>query len=163
MTFVIKKKIPQTACISSGKQQTPPEHLDLIEQVGILQDEAMDRTKRIKILQLDLQPYTEKVKQLAKLVSKHAQQSGIDPDKLFNLSTDDFVLQVGKAGTVRTVVDVEQAMKKMGKKIFFQKCTIGLGVIDQYLTPEEREDVLKVERCLRGVKVLRRAQGQGNG
>jgi hypothetical protein len=60
---------------------------------------------------------------------------------------------------MRTVVDVELAMKKRAKKLFFQKCTIGLGVIDQYLAPEEKQDVLKVERSLRAVKVLRRGTG----
>ena len=60
------------------------------------------------------------------------------------------------------MADVELAMKKMGRKLFFQKCAIGLGVIDQYLTPEEKHQVLKVERCSRGIKVLRRSKGKGN-
>jgi hypothetical protein len=68
---------------------------------------------------------------------------------------------VGKAGTLRTVVDAERAMKRMGKKLFFEKCTIGLGVLDAYLTPAEKEGTLNVERCERSIRVLRRAQGQG--
>jgi hypothetical protein len=45
-------------------------------------------------------------------------------------------------------------MKAICKKLFFEKCTIGLGIIDQYLTPETKAPLLVVERTLRGVNVV---------
>jgi hypothetical protein len=47
-----------------------------------------------------------------------------------------------RAENQRTVADAERAMKKMGKKLVFEKCTIGLDVIDAYLTPAENEGKL---------------------
>jgi hypothetical protein len=67
---------------------------------------------------------------------------------------------MGKAGTLRTVIDAERAMMKMGKKRFFEKCTIGLGVLDAFLTPAEREGILKIERCERCVIPLAFVRGR---
>jgi hypothetical protein len=163
MTITITKKkavAPETNAIT--EKSIPPEIVQLIEEVGLLQDDAEATTKRIKELQAHVKPYAEKVKQLAALVSKYAAESGFDPDVEFAETTDDFILQVGKAGTLRTVVDAERAMKRMGKKLFFEKCTIGLGILDAYLAPAEKEGILKVERCERSIRVLRRIQGQGD-
>ena len=157
-----KKKVAATETHAISKMSIPPDIVELIEEVGQLQDDAEATTKRIKALQAHVKPYAEKVKQLAALVSKYAAESGFDPDLEFTETTDDFILQVGKAGTLRTVIDAERAMKRMGKKLFFEKCTIGLGVLDAYLTPAEKQGILKVERCERGIRVLRRAQGKGD-
>lgn len=163
MTIVItQKKVVEATTMISFKSLTPPDVVELIDQVGALQTDAEATAKKIKALQAHLKPYADKVKHLTELVSQYAKERGIDPDKEFTAVTDNFVLQVGKAGALRTVVDVELAMKMMGWKLFFQKCTIGLGVIDQYLTPEDKQGVLKVERCLRGIKVFRRVNGQDN-
>jgi hypothetical protein len=53
-------------------------------------------------------------------------------------------------------------MKRMGKKLFFEKYTIGLGILGAYLTPAEKQGILKVERSERSITVLRRALGQGD-
>jgi hypothetical protein len=163
MIVITQKKVVEATTMISLKPLTPPDVMELIDQVGALQTDAEATAKKIKALQTHLKPYADKVKCLTELVSKYAMDNGIDPDKEFTTATNDFVLRVGKAGTQRTVADVELAMKKIGRKLFFQKCVIGLGVIDQYLTPEQKQRVLKVERCSRGIKVLRRVNGQGNG
>ena len=157
-----KKKAAETATIPFCNPSAPPAIVALIDRVGALRDDAEANAERIKALQADLKPYADMVKHLSELVSEYAVENEIDPDKEFSVTTGDFVVRVGKAGTLRTVVDVEQAMKKMGRKLFFRRCTIGLGVIDEYLTPDDKQRVLKVERCLRGIKVLHRAQGSGS-
>jgi hypothetical protein len=82
-----------------------------------------------------------------KVVTKYAEEQGIDPDDVFTEVTDNFLIQVGKAGTLRTVPDTELVSKVLGKKLFFEKCTIGLGVLDSYLTTEQKQLVLTVERA----------------
>jgi hypothetical protein len=155
-----KKKVVGTVAQPTSKMSIPPDIVELIQEVGLLQDDAETTIKRIKALQAHVKPYAEKVKQLAALMSKYAAESGFSPDLEFTETTDDFILQVGKAGTLRTVIDAERAMKRMCKKLFFEKCTIGLGVLDAFLTPAEKEGILKIERCERSIRVLRRAQGQ---
>jgi hypothetical protein len=134
----------------------PPEIAQLVDEVGALQDEATATAKRIKGLQAQLKPYADKMKVLAELATKYAVEEAIDPDQVFTEVTDNFLMQVGKAGTLRTVANIELVLKVLGKKLFFEKCTIGLGVLDNYLTPEQKQQVLKVERCTRGVTVMQR-------
>jgi hypothetical protein len=43
--------------------------------------------------------------------------------------------------------------------LFFEKCTIGLGVLDAYLTPAEKQGILKVERCDHGIGVFGARKG----
>lgn len=146
----------RTPTVSHYQTAIPFEIIQMIDEVGALQDEAEAMAKRIKILQARLRPYSEKLKQLADAVSKYATELGLGPDQEFTQTTDDFVLIAGKASTVRTVIDTQRAMKIIGRKLFFEKCTIGLGIIDQYLTPEKKQKVVRIERCTRGIKVFRR-------
>ena len=157
MTFVsTQKQVVQFGTQSFSRPTMPPDIVELINQVGATRNKAEATAKRIKALQAQLKPYADKMKLLTELVTKYAQENGLDPDKEFSTATDNFVLHVGKAGTQRMVVDNGLMMKKMGKALFLQKCTIGLGLIDQYLTPEEKQGVLNVERCSRGIKILHR-------
>ena len=161
MAIVLTKKKAVLAVKPVFETSTPSDIVELIEAVGALQDEAEATAKQIKALQAKLKPYSERAKALAELVSLHAEQNlGLDPDAEFIEHTEDFVLQVGKRGSERRVVDVKLAMKRMGQKVFFEKVSLGLGVIDQYLTPEEKAGVVETARVVRSIKVLRRAQGQ---
>jgi hypothetical protein len=134
----------------------PLEIAALVEEVGALQDAATAMAKQIKVLQAQLKPYAEKMKALTELVTEYAEEQGMDPDKVFTEVTDNFLIQVGKAGALRTVANIEVVLKVLGKKLFFEKCAIGLGFIDHYLTPEQKQQVLKVERGARVVTVVRR-------
>jgi hypothetical protein len=162
MYIVITTKKPAAGAAHSVlKKPLPLQISGLIEEVGALQEEAKATAERIKVLQAQLKPYAEKVKQLVELVSKYADGRGINPDKVFTATTTNFLMQVGKAGTLRTVTDNELASHMLGRQLFFEKCTIGLGIIDSYLTPEQKLQVLKVERCVRGITLMRRIKAQG--
>ena len=67
-----KKKVATTETHAISKMSIPPDIVELIEEVGLLQDDAEATTKRIKVLQAHVKPYADKVKQLAALVSKYA-------------------------------------------------------------------------------------------
>jgi histidinol phosphatase-like PHP family hydrolase len=149
-----KKKVVATKPVF--ETSTPRDIVELLDEVGAMQEKALFAAAQIKLLQAELKPYAEKAKQLADMVSKHAIAAEINDDNEFLENSEGFVLKVGKAGTLRTVANVELAMKRMGKKAFFEKVTLGLGIIDQYLTPEEKKDVVKTERIVRSITVLRR-------
>lgn len=134
----------------------PAEIVDLIEAVGAMQNEAEATAKRIKTLQASLKPYTERLKRLADLMTDYAAERGINPDKEFTEHANGVLVLVGKATSSRTVVDVQRVMKIMGKKLFFEKCSISLGVVDQYLTPEEKMKVIRTDRCARSIKIVTR-------
>ena len=154
MAIVLTKK--KALAKPAFDTSTPLDIAALMEEVGAQQDAMEAKAKQVKQLQLELKAHAEKAKQLADLVTQHAASQEIAPDHEFVENSEGFMLQVGRAGTVRSVADMELAMKRLGKKVFFEKATIGLGVLDAYLTPEEKQGVVKVERTVRSIKLVRR-------
>jgi hypothetical protein len=67
---MIENQVAATAAEPTSKMSIPSGIVELIGEVGQLQDDAEVTTKRIKALQAHLKPSAEKVKQLAALVSK---------------------------------------------------------------------------------------------
>jgi hypothetical protein len=119
-----------------------------------MQDEAEKVAAQIKVLQAQLQPYADRLKALSKLVSQDAAAAGIGPDQAFTAATSKFMLKVGKAGSVRTVINMPLVMTFLGPDLFFAKCTIALATLDQHLSHEQKQQVLKIERVRRKVAIL---------
>lgn len=55
-------------------------------------------------------------------------------------------LHFGERAIKRTISDLELVKKFMGQKTFMDVATVGLKAVDDYLTPEQREQVLTVEQ-----------------
>ena len=157
MAIVLHKPKPTVMSTASASAAMAVLIASLADEVGQQQDFAESITKKIRALQSQLKPYHDKVRQLTELVTAYAKVQGVDPDQEFNESTENFLLEVGKASTVRTVLSVELAMMKLGNKVFFEKASIGLGVLDRHLTPEEKVGIIAIERGVRGVKINRKA------
>jgi hypothetical protein len=51
---------------------------------------------------------------LAELATKYAVEEAIDPDQVFTEVTDNFLMQVGKAGTLRTVANIARPCTNTG-------------------------------------------------
>ncbi|WP_428394416.1 hypothetical protein [Lichenicoccus sp.] len=160
MTIIFTKKPTTPTTKLASKTSMPADVIALIDEIGDLQDDAETAMKQIRALQVKLKPYGAKMKCLAERMTSYATSQGLGPDDELTEATENFVLEVGKAGTLRRVVDIRLAMKRMGRKMFFQKVTIGLGVIDQYLTPEQQVGVIETERVLRSAKLLRRTSAE---
>ena len=156
MAITLTKKKTVVTAKPAFETSTPQEIVELIEDIGGLQDEAVEISSQIKALQARLKPYADKTKALQEMITNFALAKEIGPDAEFSEYAEDYTLQVGKQGSERKVVDVELAMKRMGKKVFFEKVTLGLGICDQYLTPEEKVGVVDTKRTLRSIKVVRK-------
>jgi hypothetical protein len=85
MTIVLTKKAtPPIPALSSVS--TLPLHLSaVIEEVGAMQHKAEAKVQQIKALQAEVKPYAEKLKALAELITLHATQKGLSPDKEFGM------------------------------------------------------------------------------
>jgi hypothetical protein len=134
----------------------PPEVHALVEEIGAAQDLADVTAKRIKVLQAELKIHTTKMRKLAELIAQHALSCGISDDEELSAVSKNFMVKAGKAVVVRHVSDPGLIMEMMGQALFLEKCTIGLGIVDQYLSPEQRQQVLTIERGPRSVAILPR-------
>jgi hypothetical protein len=133
----------------------------LIDDIGAMLPEVESKQKMIKAYQKELQAYTEKMKALMALVSAIASYG---PDETFELHGDAFTAAVGKRYVVRMVTNPQLAIKllnKAKKGIAWQVVTVPLGKLDAYLTPEDKAQVIKVDRGERPLVVVNKANGQG--
>lgn len=63
-------------------------------------------------------------------------------------------VEVGKKGTSRTITDMKTVHDVMDTGVFWKTVKMNLKDLDDYLTPEEREEVIKTERTKRPVKLI---------
>ena len=132
----------------------------LIDEIGAMLPEVEAKQKTIKAYQKELQPYTEKMKALMALVSAIASYG---PDETFELHGAAFTAAIGKRYVVRTVTNPQLAIKllnKAKKGIGWQVVTVPLGKLDAYLTPEDKAQVIKVDRGERSITIAKKANGQ---
>lgn len=147
---------PVPAADPSFDTDTPIDVVELMERLGDGQAVFEAKLAQIKTLEVETKAYKADLAKLAELVSKHADNQERGADTEFVEHSAGFMLQVGKQGSTRRVINLELAMKRLGKATFFQKASIGLGVLDQYLSPAEREDVVVTERGTRTIKLVKR-------
>ena len=129
---------------------------NLIDEVATMQDIVRGKIKLLKQLQTELKPFNEKARQLAEMITALAEEQGLHPDQELTLDSALARVEVGRRGSERRVADLELAMKRMGKKTFLEKATIGLGICDQYLTPEQKVGVIETTRVTRSLKIAPR-------
>lgn len=83
-----------------------------------------------------------------------------DPNDTFSEKGAEFIAELGKRGTLREITDlpmIKQLMDDQDPDLFMKLAKMNIGDVDAYLTPEERELVLKTELKDRSIKIVKRA------
>ncbi|QXN72663.1 hypothetical protein RCZAHN_54 [Rhodobacter phage RcZahn] len=83
-----------------------------------------------------------------------------DPSDTFSEKGAEFIAELGKRGTLREITDlpmIKQLMDDQDPDLFMKLAKMNIGDVDAYLTPEERELVLKTELKDRSIKIVKRA------
>lgn len=150
MAIVLTKKKPKS---QSAEAELVSDFAGLIDEIGAMQAEQTRIEQQIKELQKKQKPYKEKLKSLAELL--HEVDEHGDDETFVELGVS-YQAELGKKGTARSIKDIEQVRQLMGDTTFFKVCSVTLKAIDDYLTPEEKAEVLGIERTQRGVSVTKR-------
>lgn len=74
-----------------------------------------------------------------------AVQGDLADDEKTEVEGEEYVARVGARTRVRTITDMEGAAKRMGMATFMRVASLPLKALDDYLTPEEREEVVTEE------------------
>ena len=126
---------------------------ELIDEIGALQADALKIDEQIKALQKKQKPFKDKLKSLCELLHEIDEH---DADEKFTELGQAYRAEFGKKGTSRSITKIEKVRELMGDETFFKVCSVTLKAIDDYLTPEEKAQVLETERTLRGVEIAKR-------
>ena len=153
MTVVMKqmKCKPQempTACLTAWDEISA-----LIDDIGTMLPAVEAKQKMIKALQGELQPYVDQMRALTALLNAI---EGPEADDTFQYQGTQFIAMVGKRGVVRRVTNPALAIKllnKVEKGIAWQVISVPLGKLNAYLTPEQRAQVIAVDRGDRPVTI----------
>ena len=81
---------------------------------------------------------------------------GHGPDETFEVKGELFTAAVGKRYMVRTVINPQLAIKllnKVNKGIAWKVITVPLGKLDAFLTPDQKAQVIKVDRGERSIVI----------
>ena len=148
MAIVLTKKKPKTR-----PAELVSDFAGLIDELGAMQAEQTRIEQQIKELQKRQKPYKEKLKSLAELL--HEIDEHGDDETFVELGVS-YQAELGKKGTARSIRDIEKVRELMGDATFFKVCSVTLKAIDDYLTPEEKAEVLEIERTQRGITISRR-------
>jgi flagellar hook-length control protein FliK len=124
-----------------------------IDNVGKLLEEAEPIQAEIRKLQAKLKPLAEAQKSLQARLD--ALPLGDDQEGQFEYGIE-FLAEVGKKGTSRSVKDLKLVKKHLGDDLFMKLASVTLKSLDQYLTPPQLSEVLTSERTSRSVKITRR-------
>ena len=130
------------------------EFAEQIDHFGQLTADSESVLKEIKALQEKLKPLAEAKAKLQAAID--AMEIEDDYDKQVEIGHL-FKVEIGKKGSNRSIKDLALAKKLLGNETFMKVASITLKNLDDYLTPPEKEQVLKTERTSRSFKVIARA------
>lgn len=148
----IKLKTAAKSTTAAVALETPEVMTDaeLVDLVGSLSVEAEAITKQIKALGEKLKPYKEALAKLQE-VADAIEMGDDDTDELRG---NKYRLEIGKKGTSRSIIDLGKVFEFMGEEVFTEVATVPLKAIDDYLTPPQKKQVLKIERTNRSIKLV---------
>lgn len=144
-TMVLKKKMVQAA-------ETLNPLYAQIDLVGEQAKEAEKIAEQIKKLQDKLKPIKAEQDKLQKMID--ALEIG-DDEKIIETAAK-FSAEIGAKGNKREIKDLDAAKKYLGDELFMKLATITLKNLDDYLTPPQKEEVIKTSRTSRSVKIVPR-------
>ena len=154
MAILIKKTKPVAPVVQPLKpHQTlaPAELGQLIDKVGREGPAVTKLLEKLKKIQDELKPYKKDIDLLQGEIDKI---EGFSADEVLEVISVDFLVEAGVKATVRTVADKEKILEYLGSENFLKLCDIKLKVVDDYLTPEQKEEVLTIDRTKRTIKIL---------
>ena len=142
VTTIVTSKAVDTASVDVV---TPQERVKLVDELGELKTK-LERAK----------PMIARVAEIEKVLRAY-----VDKTKVSNEETvihgDTWELKVGKKPWVRKIIDKLKALKFLTEDVALEKVTIPLAVLDDYLTPPEREQILsKTRDGTRPLKISKR-------
>ena len=143
----IKLKTAAKSTVAVAETFTEAELIDLVGDLGV---EADSIIKQIKALQEKLKPYKEAMAQLQAVVN----EIPMGDDETGEMRGNKYRLEIGKRGTSRSIIDLPKVFEFMGEDVFTQVATVPLKAIDDYLTPPQKEQVLKIDRTDRSLKLV---------
>lgn len=146
VALVLKKK--QQAAFEPVVQVKSKLEMQL-DLVGSQLPEVAKLNKQIKDLQAKLKPYKDELDKLQEMVDALE----IDDDETDTIVSDRFRAEVGAKGKSRSISDLGQVKEYLGDELFMQLATITLKHVDDYLTPPQKEKVIKTDRTKRSLKI----------
>ncbi len=69
----------------------------------------------------------------------------LSTDEKVEFAGERFTMTIGAKGKKRDITNIRKVHELLGDDVFYELCTVSLSAIDDYLTPKQREQVLKVE------------------
>jgi len=127
---------------------------DEIDTFGRLAAEAAPILAEIKQLTAKLKPYKDAEKRLAEALSELLLDDDVEG---YTQRGALYQVEIGPKGSKREVTDIQGVRKLLGDDVFFKLCKINLKDVDDYLCPEERDEVIKVIRTTHSFQVTPRS------
>jgi hypothetical protein len=138
---------------------TPVDIAEQIDKVAVLHDQAQKDLARIKELEARVKPYKDELKKLSSLITAHADAEKIDRSVEVTHFGETAGAKAGKKVMTRSVKSQEQAMKLLTKQVYFAKASVPLTVIDQYLTPDQKAELIDINYGDRTVTIIPKPRG----
>lgn len=127
---------------------------DLVDSAGDAEYEIEKIKAKIKRLQEQQREHRVAVDRLQDAVN--AVFSDRDPDEVVRVEGRRYRLEVRPMGRSRRVRDPREVHAILGDDTFYDVISVPLKAVDDYLTPEERSNVLEELRGPRGIKITKR-------
>ncbi len=146
VTTIVQTKEPVAETVVGTVYLVKPE--DLVKLVDELGD--------IKLKLERAKPLIARVAVIEKAIRQHIDAAtASDKDEVVYGET--WEIKVGKKPWVRKIVDKLKALTLLTQDVALEKVTIPLAVLDDYLTPDERDQVLsKTRDGTRPLKISKR-------
>lgn len=160
ITVIVKKANKAKAGAFTIKEPTLGE---LIDALGDLSLDATKAVEKIKALEVELRPYSEKLKAINDRIN--ADQSHLSQDEYVEAGAK-YQVRVGRRAQLRNITNMAMVEKKLGKELFRKVLKITLTDLDKYVTADEQKrlgmtETVDGDRKIKiepkpGVKVTRR-------
>lgn len=124
-----------------------------IDVAGSIQTKLEPKVEEAKAIKKDLAPLQEALKAVQPLVND------IDDDygNTGRIEAERYALEYGKMGTSREVTNLKLVHEMLGDDLFYSLAGISLTALDDYLTPEQKEQVISESPSKRTFKITPRA------
>ncbi len=136
----------------------PPSELlspfgELIDRYGALTEAAEPILKQIAELQEQLKPLGKAKAELQKEIDALELHPDFKDGEEIGAV---FKVEIGKRGSSREIKDMPKVVELMGADLFLKVATVTLKAIDDYLTVDQRAEVIETKRTSRTFKLIRR-------
>jgi hypothetical protein len=111
------KAVPATVLVS--------EHADLIDEYGRLAKELAPELVKLKKMQEKLKPLAEAEKALKAAMA----DLDVGDDKTGTEMGETYLVEYGKRGTSREIIDVKAIHEMLGDELFYSMASLKLGVL----------------------------------